>query len=94
MTCCSVHSDFADKQGYLNPRCADIKVYMSLIVLEMILRLCTVVRSMLADVVILTPSDENVYRLLTRAAHSIPFVLGANHLAVFKRVRANWKPPY
>jgi hypothetical protein len=29
------------------------------------------------------------YRLLTRAAHSIIFVLGANHLAVFKRVRAN-----
>jgi hypothetical protein len=28
------------------------------------------------------------YRLLTRAAYSIPSVLGANHLAVFKRVRA------
>jgi hypothetical protein len=41
----------------------------------------------LADVLIaLTLAKE---RLLKRAAHSIPFVLGANHLAVFKRVKAN-----
>ena len=44
----------------------------------------------LADVFIaLTLANE---RLLKRPAHSIPFVLGANHLAVFKRVKANWKP--
>jgi hypothetical protein len=49
---------------------------------------------MLADVVILTPSDEKLTSAYTRAAHSIPFVLGANHLAVFKRVRANWKATY
>jgi hypothetical protein len=39
-------------------------------------------------------SNPKNLRLLKRAAHSIPFVLGANHLAVFKRVRANWKPSY
>jgi hypothetical protein len=33
-------------------------------------------------------------RLLKRAAHSIPFVLRANHLVVFKRARDNWKPSY
>ena len=39
--------------------------------------------SLLTDVVVLTPSDGIL--LLTRAAYSIPFVLGANHLAAVQK---------
>jgi hypothetical protein len=52
-----------------------------------------ILHRLLTDVVFLTPSDKKLPSAYPSCILN-SFVLGANHLAVFKRVRANWKPPY
>ena len=50
--------------------------------------------SLLTDVVVLTPSDEILPSAYPSAKLNSLCFSRANHLAVFKNIRANWKPPY
>ena len=50
--------------------------------------------SLLTDVVVLTPSDEILPSAYPSCIFDSLCFSRANHLAVFKNIRANWKPPY
>ena len=52
------------------------------------------VNSLLTDVVVLTPSDEILPSAYPSCIFDSLCFSRANHLAVFKNIRANWKPPY
>ena len=52
------------------------------------------INSLLTDVVVLTPSDEILPSAYPSCILNSLCFSRANHLAVFKNIRANWKPPY